>query len=193
MAGMMSMKTHLKGVLAFRGVLYLAFLFILDIWHDVQNGLGSTLRSMYFQKKSISLASSNLVYPCPNIWCNNSKYTFFFRNLLLWFWRFLHFLQKCMFICDMWVNVTELCSLSLKKTVQNHLWKRQVRPEFINVIMENNWSHNSDANSKLYNLARKSFPLSSHILFELLLSVSIWKNSHLKLWYIYLFLPTIPV
>ena len=39
MAGIMSMNTHLKGVLDFRGVFDLNFSFIMGIWHDVHNEL----------------------------------------------------------------------------------------------------------------------------------------------------------
>ena len=42
--GMMSMNTHLKGVLDIRGVFDLAFLFIVDVLHDVKNGSVYTLR-----------------------------------------------------------------------------------------------------------------------------------------------------
>ena len=47
--------------------------------------------------------------------------------------------------------------------MQNPLWKRQVCPEFINVIIENNLWHKSGAKSTLCNVAMKDFPLSSHI------------------------------
>ena len=76
-AGMISINNHLKGVLDFRGVSDLAFLFIVDIWHDVQNGSGYTLSSMFFQTFAVYTASSDLVYLCPNIGCNNPKETFF--------------------------------------------------------------------------------------------------------------------
>ena len=61
MAGMMSMNTHLKGVLEFRGVIDLDFLFIVDIWHDVQNVSGYTLTLMSFQTFALSPDSSDLV------------------------------------------------------------------------------------------------------------------------------------
>ena len=41
--------------------------------------------------------------------------------------------------------------------------KSQLCPESINAIMENNQSHKSGANSTLYNVAMKGFPLYSHI------------------------------
>ena len=44
----------------------------------------------------------------------------------------------------------------------NFFIKRQVCPEFINAIMENNQSNNSGGDSKLYNTLTKGFPLLSH-------------------------------
>ena len=71
---------------------------------------------------------------------------FVFSNLLLWFCLILCFNQKC---------VTAFCSLSLNKTVQNPLWKIQICPEFINLIMEYNWYHKFGVNGMLYNVAMK--------------------------------------
>ena len=67
--GMMSMNTHLKGVF----VSDLAYLFIVDIWHDVKYGSVSTLISMSCQTYAVSPSSSDIVDMCPNIWCNNPK------------------------------------------------------------------------------------------------------------------------
>ena len=44
MAGMVSMKNQLKGVLVFIGVFDLDFLFIVEIWNDMHTGSGYTLR-----------------------------------------------------------------------------------------------------------------------------------------------------
>ena len=74
-----------------------------------------------------------------------------------------HFYQKYIFLCGLWGNITALFSLELKKSVQKHSWKIQVCNKLISVIMENNQSHKSGANSMLYNLAIKGFPLSSHM------------------------------
>ena len=49
MAGMMSMNTHLKGVLGFRGVFDIDFFFIVDIWNDVLKGSGYNLISISYQ------------------------------------------------------------------------------------------------------------------------------------------------
>ena len=67
MACMVPMNTHLKGVLDLRGVFYISFLFIVEILHDVKNGSGSILRSMYCQIFAVSPSSSDLVDMCPNI------------------------------------------------------------------------------------------------------------------------------
>ena len=84
-ASMMSMNTHLKGVFDFRGVSDIEFLFIAEIRHDVQNGSGSTLRTMLCQTFAVSTANNDLVDLCPNFWYNNSKETFF---LGIWFCGF---------------------------------------------------------------------------------------------------------
>ena len=67
MAGIMSMNTHLKGFLGFRGVLNLAFLCILEILHDVQKVSGSTLGLLSCQTFTLYSASSDLVDLCTNI------------------------------------------------------------------------------------------------------------------------------
>ena len=66
-SGMISMNTHLKGVLDFRGVFGISFLFIVEILHDMHNGSGSNLRSIYFPKTAVSPASSYPVDMCPNL------------------------------------------------------------------------------------------------------------------------------
>ena len=43
-SGMVSMKTHLKGVLVFRGFFDIGFLLIVEILLDVQKGSEYTLR-----------------------------------------------------------------------------------------------------------------------------------------------------
>ena len=73
------------------------------------------------------------------------------------------FTKKEWFFCALCGNIAAFWSISLKKITQNPLWKWQVRPKFINVIMENTRSHKSGANSTLYNLAITGLPLSSRI------------------------------
>ena len=76
MAGMMSMNTHLKGLLGFSGDLDIGFLIIVEIWHDVQNGSGYTLISISCQKCAVYPVSSDIVYLCPDLWCNNHRESF---------------------------------------------------------------------------------------------------------------------
>ena len=103
------------------------------------------------------------------------------------------FTKSACSICDLWVNFTAFCLLSLNKIMQNSLLKIQVCTKSISVTMENNKSHKSGANSTLYNVSMKGLPLSSRIFIWLILFVLLWQNSHLQLWYIYLFPPTNPI
>ena len=66
MSGMMSINVHLKGLLVFKGVFDMEFLFIVYICHDVQKGSVSTLSSVSFQNIPISTSSCELVDLCPN-------------------------------------------------------------------------------------------------------------------------------
>ena len=162
-ASMMSMNTHLNGVLDFRGIFDLGFLCIVEIWYYVKNRLGSTLSWMYCQTYSVSPPSSDLVDLCLNIWWNNTKETFFLGICFCDFEFSFIFTKNACFLCALYDIVTEFFSLSLKKTMQSLLWRRQVCPKFINATMENNWSHKSGANTTLYHLAMKGFPLLSII------------------------------
>ena len=67
MAGIISMNTHLKGVLGFRGVFDIGCSVIVEIWYDVQNVSGYILSSIACQNFSVYPASSNLVDLCPNL------------------------------------------------------------------------------------------------------------------------------
>ena len=128
MSVMMSINTHLKSLLGFRGVFGPGFLFIVDIWHDVQNGSGSTLSSISFQTFAVSPASSDLLDLCPNLWCNNSKETLFLGICFCDFEFSLVFTKNACFLCVMCSNVTAFCLSLLKKTVQISLWKGQACP-----------------------------------------------------------------
>ena len=77
MAGIVSIKPNLKGAFGFIGFLDLAFLFIEDISRYLQKGYGSILCSMSFQKFVAYPAINDLLDMCPNLWCNNTKETFF--------------------------------------------------------------------------------------------------------------------
>ena len=59
--GIISIKTQLKEAFGFGGVLYLAFLFIEEILHDVEKGFGCTLSSISSQIFAVSLANNDLV------------------------------------------------------------------------------------------------------------------------------------
>ena len=126
-------KTHLKGAFGLSGSLDLAFLFIEEILHEVQKGYGSILSYTSSQALAVSPAINYLLDLCPNLWCINSKaifllFGFFFEISIL-------FSEKACFLTALCGNVTALSSFAPKYTVQNHLWKRHVCPEFINVMM----------------------------------------------------------
>ena len=70
-------KTHLKGAFGLSEILDLAFLSIEEIWHDVQKGSGSIMSSTSSQRLEVSPANNDMVYLCTNLWCSNSKATFF--------------------------------------------------------------------------------------------------------------------
>ena len=108
-------------------------------------------------------ASNDLVDMCPNIWCNNSKETFFLAICFFDFDFYFVFNEDACFLCALCGKVTPFCALLLKTTVQNPLWKRQVCPKFIKIMMENNRSHKSGTNIMLYNTAMKGFPFLSQI------------------------------
>ena len=100
---------------------------------------------------------------CPNLWCNNSKAIFFLAGNLFSFDISLIFPRNSCFLCALCGKVTAFLFSAPNYTVQNPLWKRQLCPAFINVIIEINLSHKSGAKSTLYNVAMNVFPLSSHI------------------------------
>ena len=100
MACMMSMKTYLKGVQGFRGVFNLGFLLIVEIWHYVQKGSGSTLSSMYFQIFSVSSSSSDLLNLCPGLSALEDTryiegYIFHDSFVSILFYDILSFLSVC--------------------------------------------------------------------------------------------------
>ena len=59
--GIMSIKTHVMGAFGFSGFLYLAFLFMEEIWHDVQKGSGFILSSISSQTLLAYPTSNDLV------------------------------------------------------------------------------------------------------------------------------------
>ena len=105
-AGIMSVKTHLKGAFGFNGFLDLAFLFIEYIWHYVQKGYGSILSSTSFQKLAVYPSINYLVDMCPNLWYNNSKATLFLGSIF--FDLVFSFVspQNACFLCELCDRVT---------------------------------------------------------------------------------------
>ena len=79
------LKTHLNGAFGLSGILDLAFLFIKEIWHDVQKGSGSIISYKSSQTLAVSPANKDLVDMCPNFWCNNSKAIFFLSGNFFFF------------------------------------------------------------------------------------------------------------
>ena len=98
-----------------------------------------------------------------NLWCNNSK-QFSFHMVIYLSLTFPWFPPKnACFLCAPCVNVTQFFSFSLNYIVQNTLWDKQVCPEFMNVMIENNLPHKSGTKSTLCNVTIKGSPLLSHI------------------------------
>ena len=161
--GIISIKTHLKGAFGLSGILDLAFLFIEEIWHDVQKGSGYILSSTSYQTLSVPPANHDLLDLCPNLWCSNSKAIFFLAGNLFFFDISLILPRNACFLCALCGNVTAFFFSATNYNVKNPLWKRQFCPAFINIMIENNLSHKSGAKITLCNVAMKDFPLSSHI------------------------------
>ena len=59
--GTISLKNNLKGAFGLSGILELDFLFIEEIWHDVQKGSGYILSSTSSQTFAVSPANNDLV------------------------------------------------------------------------------------------------------------------------------------
>ena len=57
----MPIKTHLKGDFGFSGLLDIAFLFMEEIWNDVQKWSGPILSSIYSQTLVVSPDNNDLV------------------------------------------------------------------------------------------------------------------------------------
>ena len=121
--GIISIKPHLNGAFGLSGILDLAFLFIEEIWHDVQKGSGSILSSTSSQTLAVSPANNELVDLCSNLWCKNSKAIFFLSSNLFFFDTFWIFPRNLCSLCAMCGNVTAFLFSTPKYTVQKHLWK----------------------------------------------------------------------
>ena len=161
--GIISIKTHLKVYCGFGGFLDLSFLFIEEIWHDVQKCYGYILRSISSQTLAVSPANNDLVDLWTNIWCNNSKAVFFLDGNFFAFDIFFIFPKNACDLCEICGNVTAFFYFAPKYTVQTPLCNKQVCPKFINLMIENNLSHKYGAKGTLCNVAIKGYLLLSHI------------------------------
>ena len=99
----------------------------------------------------------------PNLWCNNSKAIFLLAGNFFFFDISFIFPRNAWLFCALCGKVTALFFFAPNYTVQNPFWKRQLCPEFMNVMIENNLSHKYGAKSTLCNVAMKGYPLLSHI------------------------------
>ena len=132
----------------------------------MQKESGSILVSISLQIFPVSPAINDLVYLCPNLWCNNPKATLFQGANFFDFDLCLNPPQYACFCCALCGKVTAFLSLFPNYTVRNPLWNEQLCTEFVNVIIENNLLHRSGDKSTLYNFAIKVSPLSLHIFIQ---------------------------
>ena len=152
----MSIKTYLKGAFGFSGFLDLAFLFMEEIWHDVEKGSGCLLSSITSQTFGLPPSNNGLV----NLSGETILKQFFLDHF---FWHFLYFPPKCIFpLCTMW-SCIRFFYFDPKYTVQKPFWNKQVCPEFIKEIIETNPWHKYGVKSTLCNIVIKESPLLSHI------------------------------
>ena len=154
----------------------------------MQKGSGSILSYISSKTSALPPAKNDLVDLWPNLWCNNSKSIFFLSGDFFFFGISLIFPRNACFLCALCGKVTTLFSFATNYTMQNHLRKKQVCPEFINIVIKNNLSHKSGVKITLCNVAIKASPLSSHILFVLDIFVFLWHDVSLKLQCIYPYL-----
>ena len=156
----------MQGAFSFNGVLDQAFLFVEDIWHDVQKGSGSILSSISFQNFAVSQAINDMVDLCPNLWCNNPKATFLLDVTLfdLALYKYIFLTKNTCFLCEVCARVTTFFLLLPNYTVQNPFWDKQVCYKFINVMIKNNPFHRSGSKITLCNVAMKVSILSLHII-----------------------------
>ena len=97
--GIITMKTHVKGVLLCSVILELGFLLIVDIWNHVQKGSGSTLGSTSCKTFAVYSSNSDLVALCPNLWCNNYRENFFLGVCFCNFDFYFVFTKNACFLC----------------------------------------------------------------------------------------------
>ena len=104
----------MKGAIGFNGFLDLAFLFMEEIWHDVQKGYGSIISSVSSQTLAVPPANNYMVDMWPNIWFNNSKAIFFLDGNFFVFDISLNSPKNECFLCALCVNVTAFFFQSTK-------------------------------------------------------------------------------
>ena len=188
--GIISIKIHLKGAFGLSGILDLAFLFIEEIWHDVQKGSGYIFSSISSSTLPVSPANNYLVDLWPNLWCNNSTAIFFLTGTLFVFDISLNFPKDEFFLCALCGYVTEFFSFATKYTVQNPLCNKQICTKFINVMIENNPSHKSGAKSTLCNVSIKGSPLMSQNCIHACPFFLLWRDVRPKLQCVYPYILT---
>ena len=126
-------------------------------------GSGSIISSISSKTLAVSPANNDLVGLWPNLWCNNYKAIFFVDgNFFVLDISSISPKNEC-FLFALCGKVTTFFSLDPNYTVQNPFLCKQVCPEFINVIIENNLSRISGAKSTLCNVAIKVSLLLLHI------------------------------
>ena len=161
--GIMSIKKHFNGAFGFCDILDPAFLFMEEIWNNVQKVSGSILSSISSQILVVSPANNDRVGLWPNLWCNNYKGIFFLDGSILVFEiSFIPPKNTC-FLCALCGRVTSCFFLLTNYNVKNSFWNKQVCPKLINITIENNLVHRSGAKIMLCNVAIKVSPLSPHI------------------------------
>ena len=113
-----TMNTHLKGDLGFRGFLWYSILVhCWDMtWCTERVGIYFDLNEL--PKFRVSIAINDLVDLCPNLWCNNLKETLLFGICFCNFdFPFICTKNAC-FCCVLCINFTTFCSLTLKNTTK---------------------------------------------------------------------------
>ena len=110
---------------------------------------GSILSSVTLQTFAVYIVINGMVGLCPNLWCNNSRATFFLGAILFYF-------DICFIIPKYECSRCALCGKVIAFSpcrqitpYQKPLLNKQVCTKFINIIIENNLSHRSGAKSTL--------------------------------------------
>ena len=75
--GIIYINPQLKGAFGFDRFLDLEFLFMEEIWNDVQKRSGYILSSISSHTLAVSPANNDIVDMWTNLWCKNSKEIYF--------------------------------------------------------------------------------------------------------------------